>query len=116
MKQERRYKIYDKEDKTPLPEHNFITKELIRRKFISSDLGLELYYYDLLFEDLLSVYDFKIILVCTGYTISCIKRNNFKDEEGAAINNLYSYFKVSLINNIKRYTAPPVYYDWLEDD
>lgn len=99
-----------KNDKT-LPKHNYITKELIRRKFIPQDNDFDLYLYDFIFEDLLKFYEFKTILVATSYTISCIKRNNFKDEEGKDIICLFSYFKKALESNLKRLTTP-VYLSW----
>ncbi len=114
MKQETREMIQDKDGKT-LPPHNFITKELIRRKFITDDSDFDLYLWDALFEEFLQRFEFKVVLICTGYTISCIKRNHFKDEGGRDIECLLAYFKVALRSNIKQYTTP-VYIDWLNDD
>lgn len=114
MKEDTREKIQDKVDKTPLP-HSFFTLELIRRKLITGDSEFDLYLWDSLFQEMLRHFEFRVVLVCVGYTISCIKRNNFKDEEGNDIECLYAYFKVALLSNIKRYTRS-VYIDWFEDD
>lgn len=115
MKEETREKIQDKFGKTPLPKHNFITKELIRRKLVTEDSEFELYQYDELFETLLQRYDFRTLIVCVGYTITCIKRNHFKDEESKPIECLYAYFRVALYNNIHKYTTP-VHIDWFSDN
>lgn len=115
MKEETREKIQDKEDKTPLPKHNFITLELVRRKFITTDSEFDLYLWDTLFQDLLERFDLKVVLICTSYTISCIKRNHFKDENGKDIECLYAYFKVALYHNIHKYITP-VYIDWFSDN
>ena len=114
MKEDTREKIQDKEDKKPLP-HSLFTLELTRRKLITGDSEFDLYLWDALFQEMLQRFNFRVLLICTGYTISCIKRNNFKDEEGKPIECLYAYFKVALLANIKRYTRS-VYIDWFEDD
>lgn len=111
---ERRNKLDDKEDKT-LPPHNFITLELVRRKFITDDSDFELYLWDALFQEMFQRFEFKVVLICTGYTISCIKRNHFKDENGNGIDCLFAYFKVALYHNIHKYTTP-VHIDWMDDD
>lgn len=115
MKEETRERIKDKEDKTPLPPHNFFTLELIRRKLITEDSEFELYLWDALFQEMLQRFKFRVVLICVGYTISAIKQNHFKDEEGKNIECLYAYFRVALLANIKRYTRF-VYIDWFEDD
>lgn len=113
MKEETREKI---QDKAPLLNHTIFTKELIRRSIIQEDVSeFELYLWDSIFQYLLKYYEFRVVLVCTSYTISCIKRNNFKDEEGKPIDSLYAYFKVALYSNIKRYTTP-VHIDWFSDN
>lgn len=114
MKEDTREKIQDKNDKTPLPNHNFLTLELIRRKLITEDSEFDLYLWDALFQEMLQQFKFRVVLICTGYTISCLKRNNFKDEDGKHIESLYAYFKVALLANIKRYTAS-TYINWFDD-
>ena len=116
MKEEKREKIQDTFDKTPLPQHTFLSKELIRRKLVDADSDFELYQYDELFETLLERHTFKTVLVCTGYTITCIKRNKFKDEQGNDIECLYAYFRVALKANIEKYLRPPVRLGWMDDD
>ena len=48
-------------DKT-LPAHNFITRELVRRKMITDESDFELYLYDAWFEELLLII---IVIVIT---------------------------------------------------
>lgn len=54
-----RYKDKLIQDKT-LPKHHYITLELVRRKFISSESDFDLYLYDALFEELLLRYEFNV--------------------------------------------------------
>ncbi len=103
-----------KNDKAP-QKHHFFTNELIRRRLISSDNEFDLYLFDALFENLLQHYEFNDMIIAVSYTISCIKRNKFKDENGLDIDSIFAYFKVSLTNNLRRLTTP-VYIDWLDDD
>lgn len=104
---------YKKNENTPL-NCTIFTKELIRRKILLDPSDFEIELFDSIFKELLMYYEYRVILVCTSYTISCIKRNNMKDEEGKPITSLYAYFKVALISNIERYTRP-VHIDWLEE-
>ena len=110
MKEEKSYK---KNENTPL-NCTIFTKELIRRKILLNPSDFEIELFDSIFKELLMYYEYRVILVCSSYTISCLKRSNCKDEEGNDIECLYAYFKVALLANIKRYTRP-VYIDWLEE-
>lgn len=99
------------------PEHHYITKLLIKRKFLVNVSELDLYaFWDSLFDEVLRYYEFQIVIICVGYTVSRIANHNgFKDENGEPIKNLNAYFRVALLSNIKKYTTP-VYIDWLEED
>ena len=79
-------------DKT-LPNHHYITLELLRRNYISGESDFDLYLYDALFEELLLRYDFKTIIVATNYVATKIKNQKFCSEDGAKIENLYAYFR-----------------------
>lgn len=85
----------DKIDKTLNP----ITNELIRRKFINK-YDLELYKYDDLFNELLTEYEYKQVIVVTNYVIKKWINNNGFDEEENKIENKFSYFKIAIINNL----------------
>lgn len=102
------------QDKT-LPPHNFITLELVRRKFISGESDFDLYLYDALFEELLLRYDFKTIIVATNYVATKIKNQKFCSEDGAKIENLYAYFRTSITFNLRKITNQ-IDFDWLNDD
>lgn len=85
----------DKIDKTL----NVITKELIRRKFITES-DLDLYRYDDLFNELLNNYEYKRVIIITNYIIRNWKSNKGLDEDLKDINNKFAYFKKSIINNL----------------
>ena len=99
-------------DKT-LPAHNFITRELVRRKIVTDDSDFELYLYDALFEELLLRYEFKTVIVCTNYVITYMKQNNFLDEHGNPIESIYAYFASSVRFNLKKITSE---FSWEEDN
>lgn len=110
-----RYKDKLIQDKT-LPPNNFITNELVRRHFISSDDKFTLYMYDYLFEQLLLHYDFKTIIVATNYVVTKVKKQKFSDEDGNKIENLYAYFRTSITFNLRKITNQIDYdFDWLND-
>lgn len=105
-------------DKIELPRHNYITINLlIKRGFIQDDSDIEVFMYDALFEELLQrqQYDFKTILVATSYVISSIQKHGFKDQYNRPIQNLYPYFRSSLLWNLKKITGQ-IDLGWLDDD
>lgn len=99
-------------DKT-LPAHNFITRELVRRKMVTGDSDFELYLYDALFEELLLRYEFKTVIVCTNYVVTKMKQSNLCDEYGNPIENIYAYFASSVRFNLKKITTE---FNWEEYD
>ena len=100
-----------------LPPHNFITLELVRRKFISSDSDFDLYLYDSLFEELLLRYEFKTVIVATNYLVTKMHHHQFCDENGEKIENVFAYFSASIRFNLKKITGELYcYIDWLDDD
>lgn len=110
----KRYKDRLINNKT-LPPHNFITLELVRRKFISSDSDFDLYLFDSLFEELLLRYEFKTIIVAANYIVTKVKKQGFLSENGEKIENVFAYFSASLRFNLKKITGE-LYIDWLDDD
>ena len=97
-------------DKT-LPEHNFITRELIRRKIVTDESDFELYVYDALFEELLLRYEFKTVIIVTNYVVTRIKNQNFCDEHGNPIENIYAYLSSAIRFNLKKITTE---FSWLD--
>ena len=117
----------DKIDKTPEDsgeqiKHNILTKELIRRNYISDD-DASSFLFDQLFEDLLlEGNDYRDLFNMTNYIILKTKERDFKDENNNEISNRFGYFKNSLISNINKFKNMPdsIYesdddYDWLND-
>lgn len=100
-------------DKNTLPVHNFITLELVRRKFISDDDEFEKFLYDALFEELLLRYEFKMVLIATNYVVTKMKQHNFCDENGNRIENRLAYFSKSIKFNLKKISGE-LYIDWLD--
>ena len=89
----------DKIDKTSQSdEHNELTEELIKRKYINGDDFLE--YYDSLFDDYLSNgFTKKELYSAIHYIVPRVISNDFKDEDGYEITNKYGYFKNALESN-----------------
>lgn len=106
--------------------HSILTKELIRRNYISEDDSSSFLFDDFFKQLIKEGYHYKDLLIMSNYVVSRIKENNFKDENGYEIQNKYGYFKNSLISNINRFNNVPedLYsdedslfdYDWLNDD
>lgn len=112
----KRYTDIEINDKTlPLPKHNFITLELVRRKLIKDSDEFEKYLYDALFEELLLRYEFKTVLVATSYLISKLNQHQMKNEEGNRIENVYAYFSKSIKFNLKKISGE-LYIDWMDED
>lgn len=80
-------------------EHNVLTIELIRNKYISED-DSQIFYYDKLFNQLLEENSYCDLITITNYICKRVINNNFKDEYGSSIDNKYGYFKNSMLSNI----------------
>lgn len=78
---------------------NPITNELIKRNFIE-EYDFELYKYDDLFIELLNEYEYKDVIKVCNYIIGKWKDNKGFDEDNNKIDNKFSYFKSSMINNL----------------
>jgi len=120
-------KQIDKDDKTIssffIPEeHNILTLELVNRGYIN-ETDTQIFYYDKLFEDLLSEGNsYKDLVQIIHYIIPRVVNRKFKDEDGNDINNKFGYFKNAIISNINKlnYEYEDLWgedeYDWLNDD
>ena len=97
----------DKDDKTDKSaffmseNHNPLTYELIRKKYINES-DIQIFYYDDLFNKLLENNSYKNLIQIIHYIIPRIISNNFKDENGNIIDNKFGYFKSSILNNLKK--------------
>ena len=81
---------------------NYLTLELINRKYIGKE-DSQIFYYDKLFEELLdSGYEYKDLLCYIHYIVPRVLSRDYKDENDEVISNKFGYFKNSLINNINK--------------
>lgn len=85
----------DKLDKSLNP----IINELVKRCFIDYS-DLDLYRYDELFDELLCEYEYKQVITVISYVIGKWNCNKGVDEDMNKIDNKFSYFKASVINNL----------------
>ena len=120
-------KQIDKDDKTIssffIPEeHNILTLELVNRGYIN-ETDTQIFYYDKLFEDLLSEGNsYKDLVQIIHYIIPRVVNRKFKDEDGNDINNKFGYFKNAIISNINKlnYNYEDLWgddeYNWLTDE
>ena len=87
----------DKYDK----QENVFLKELIKRNFINSN-DINIPKYNDLLEELSQEYDYYDLFKVCGYIADKWQDNKGLDENGLPIENKYSYFKTSLINNLEK--------------
>ncbi len=106
----------DKDDKTKkssffdVEEHNPLTIDLINRNFIKED-DLQIFYYDKLFDELLQDYSFKDLVIINHYIIPRVMERDYRDENGDKIENIFGYFKNSVLNNIDKVKNNEVEWD-----
>lgn len=100
-------KEIDKGDKTKSPffiaeNHNYLTLELINRKYIGKE-DSQIFYYDKLFEELLdSGYEYKDLLCYIHYIVPRVLSRDYKDENDEVISNKFGYFKSSILASINK--------------
>ncbi|MBQ9013132.1 MAG: hypothetical protein IJ094_06150 [Bacilli bacterium] len=92
----------DKIDKENI-KHNRLTLELVNNNFININ-DVDIFCYDDLFNNLLEEYSYKDIILVLHYTLKHIKDNNYKDEYGKNISNIYGYLKEALYSNLEKIT------------
>lgn len=81
---------------------NNLTKELIRRNFISEE-DLDIVRYNSFLEEVKDQYDYYTIIVALNYTIS-VMRDKTLDENNQPILDRTAYFKASLLDNLEKLT------------
>ncbi len=98
--------------------HNFLTIDLIDRKYITKD-DTDIYNYDKLFETLLNEYETKDLLMILHYIIPRVLDRDFVDENGEKIENKFGYLKNSILNNIAKLKNNELEWDeelgWFKD-
>ena len=85
---------YDKQESS-------LIKALIDRKFINKD-NFDIPKYQRLLEEILNEYDYYDVTRVCNYIMEKWEDNNGLDENGDLIINKFSYFKISLINNLEK--------------
>lgn len=98
--------------------HNFLTIDLIDRKYITKD-DTDIYNYDKLFENLLNEYEISEIFTILHYIIPRVLNRYFVDENGEKIANKFGYLKNSILKNIDRLKNNELEWDeelgWFKD-
>lgn len=98
--------------------HNFLTIDLIDRKYITV-YDTDIYNYDKLFENLLNEYEIKDLLMILHYIIPRVLDCDFVDENGEKITNKFGYLKNSILNNIDKLKNNELEWDeelgWFKD-
>lgn len=93
-------------------DNNLILKKLIISNYID-EYDFEIYKYDELIRKYLNIYDYSLVIKTTNYIINKYNENKGVDEDNNTIINKYSYYKESLVNNLKKLNNE-ITIDWLE--
>jgi hypothetical protein len=83
------------------PKKHFLTKVIIEEGYIS-DYSADLYKYDVLFEELINEYGYRLIQEATRYLAKYYKKLD------TDIEDRYRYFESSIKKNLKMITMKPV--------
>lgn len=98
---------YDNIDKTKIPEHHYLTKELFKLNYIS-DTDSSSFLFDDLFNNYLSNgFTFGNIISSIHYIVPRVVNRKFIDEDGKEIKNKYGYFKNAFESNISKFNNIP---------
>lgn len=102
------YKLNDKNDKYDKTsekeiEHNILTKDLIKLKYVDEDDQHNLFLFDKLFNEHLSNgKGYMELFGAIHYIVPRVVDRNFIDEDGNKIANKYGYFKNALESNFQK--------------
>jgi hypothetical protein len=80
---------------------NSLTINLINSNFITLN-DINLIKYDKFLKDLVDNHEFINVITAVNYSITKIMHKNYLDENDNPINNLYTYFIISVMNNLSR--------------
>lgn len=110
MENSDQYNIYNKKDnidKTSVPEHHYLTKELFKLNYISENDSSSFLFDDLFNKYLENGYTFGEIISSIHYIVPRVINRKFKDEDRNEIKNKYGYFKNSFESNISKINNMP---------
>ena len=97
--------LKDKIDKTKNGkiEHNILTKELVKEKYLNEKDNNLLFAFDSLFEQEINKgHNAKELFSAIHYIVPRVIERDFKDENGEKIENVYGYFKSALESNFEK--------------
>ena len=108
----------NKQDKIDKSKLNlcFLTESIVDYDFIQIN-DINLLSYDNFLSKLLEENDNRLVIQVVSYVVKRIKDNDYLDEQSNPIENLLTYFKSSIINNLKSMKAradDSLFDDWEE--
>lgn len=93
--------ILNTNNKDKIDKPNLLKNELVNKGFINTH-DLYIPQYNDLFDTVLNEYSYNDVIKVCDYILAKWKDNNGLDENGNKILSKYAYFKISLLNNLKR--------------
>lgn len=97
--------LKDKIDKTENEkiDHNILTNELVKEKYLNEEDNNLLFAFDSLFEkEIIKGHNAKELFSAIHYIVPRVIERDFKDEDGRKIENVYGYFKNALESNFEK--------------
>ncbi|MBR3229748.1 MAG: hypothetical protein IKF91_02860 [Bacilli bacterium] len=88
-------------NKDKIDKPSLLKNELVNRGFINNN-DLYISQYNDLFDTVLNEYSYSDVIKVCDYILDKWKDNNGLDENGNKILSKYAYFKISLLNNLKK--------------
>lgn len=93
--------ILNTNNKDKIDKPNLLKNELVNKGFINTH-DLYIPQYNDLFDMVLNEYSYSDVIKVCDYILAKWKDNNGLDENGDRILSKYAYFKISLLNNLKK--------------
>lgn len=93
--------IINTNNKDKIDKPSLLKNELVNRGFINNK-DLYIPQYNDLFNTVLNKYSYSDVIKVCNYILDKWEDNNGLDENGDRILSKYAYFKISLLNNLKR--------------
>ena len=93
--------ILNTNNKDKIDKPNLLKNELVNKGFINTH-DLYIPQYNDLFDTVLNEYSYSDVIKVCDYILAKWKDNNGLDENGNIILSKYAYFKILLLNNLKK--------------